>query len=885
MIGSKLDWHRRLRRRVLGAMVVALALASGGGAAFGQARVDAPPYLDPALTPQVRAADLVGRMSLEEKAAQMYDAAEAIPRLGVPAYGWWNEALHGVARAGHATVFPQAIGLAATWDQDLMLRVAQTISDEGRAKYNQSQRDGVHAKYAGLTFWSPNINIFRDPRWGRGQETYGEDPYLTGRMATQFVRGLQGDDPRYLKTVATLKHYAVHSGPEPGRHAEDIHPDKADLHETYLRAFRMVLQNTDVASVMCAYNAVDGVPACANDALLQTLLRGEFGFHGYVVSDCGAIGDFYYPQAHAWSAGKPEAAAAAVKAGTDLNCGDGQGSKFAALPEAVARGLIDEASINQAVERLFEARIRLGMFDDPSRVPWHSLAADTVASAPHLALAEEAARDSLVLLKNDGILPLKPGIRVAVIGPNADNPMTLIANYNGTPTHPVTALAGIRQRLGPQSVRYAVGAVIAGDRRTDYTLISPALLFHRSADGRVQSGLAADYYASAAASGEPAWRRIDPAIDFHWDGSPINQRRDGAFAVHWQGLLVPQVDGHYRLEASRGIQATLDGQDIHGDGQDLKAGQAYALDATLKVESDGWRNVSEPEAELRWVRERDDLIEAALAASADADVILYVGGIDARLEGEEMRVKIDGFEGGDRTSLDLPAPQQALLAALAKTGKPLVVVNFSGSAMALGAVARQADAVVQAFYPGEASGTAIASLLWGDFSPSGRLPVTFYASTDQLPPFADYSMRNRTYKYFQGKPLYPFGYGLSYTQFRYAALKLPAEQDPDQPMTVSVAVSNAGPRAGREVVQLYLAQATRDNPAVPLRSLVGFKVVDLAPGETRTVQLAVTPDSMHVFDADGKEVSPHGRSATLFAGGGQPGYADGVEATLHFTGT
>ena len=426
------------------------------------------PFQDPSLTPEARAADLVSRLTLEEKAAQMYDKATPVDRLGVRRFYWWNEALHGVARAGEATVFPQAIGMAATWDEDLMLTVATVISDEGRAKHHQFMRDNTFVQYGDLTFWSPNINIFRDPRWGRGQETYGEDPYLTGRMAVNFVTGLQGTDEHYIKTVATVKHYAVHSGPEPSRHSDDYIATDADLHETYLSAFKMAFDETDVASVMCAYNAVWGDPACGSERLMVDLLRGELGFDGYVVSDCGAIGDFYYDDAHDHVDTRAEAAALAVKTGTDLNCGDGEGNKFDALPEAVSLGLIEEETIDQAVERLFTARMKLGEFDDPADVAYTSIPFDVVASDEHIALSEEAARASLVLLKNDGILPLAEGTKVAVIGPNADNWMTLVANYYGIPTQPVTALDGIVAKVGAENVAYSVGSPIAGDVYTNY---------------------------------------------------------------------------------------------------------------------------------------------------------------------------------------------------------------------------------------------------------------------------------------------------------------------------------------------------------------------------------------------------------------------------------
>ena len=876
------------RHALLG--VSALALASTALAQDAAPQVSADdaaasaetlPYRDTLLSFEERAADLVSRMTLEEKAAQMYDKAPAIERLGVPEYNWWNEALHGVARAGHATVFPQAIGLAATWDEDLMLEVAETISDEGRAKYHHYVGEDVRAMYGGLTFWSPNINIFRDPRWGRGQETYGEDPFLTGRMAVNFVNGMQGDDDTYWKTVTTVKHYAVHSGPEPSRHRDDYTPTEADLHETYLPAFKMAFDETDVASVMCAYNAVDGAPACGSEKLMVELLRGELGFDGYVVSDCGAIGDFYYPEAHAYVETKAEAAAAAVKAGTDVNCGDGRGSKFAALPEAVEQGLIDEATIDQAVTRLFTARMKLGMFDDDADVPFTDIPYEEVASEENLALAEETARRSLVLLKNDGILPLEPGTKVAVIGPNADNPMTLIANYHGIPTAPVTALEGIREKAGEENVTYAAGSALAGDVLTTFKPIPASVLFHDE-DGERTPGLMASYYEATDRSGEPAKTEIVPNVDVYWERGPAADGLNDEFGAVWEGVLVPEESGEYRLRASRWSSLTLDGEEVGMEPIRLEAGQAYPITMSMGLDSGWTRDGLEKFANLDWARTDTDMRAEAMEAAQDADVILYFGGIDATLEGEEMPVEIDGFLGGDRTNLELPQAQTDLLEALAETGKPMVVTNFSGSAVNLSWADENAGAVVQAFYPGEKAGVAIADLLWGEFSPSGRLPVTFYRTVDDLPGFGDYTMRNRTYKYYEGEPLYPFGYGLSYTDFAYGKLRVPRRQDAGQDMKVSVDVTNTGEMAGREVVQLYLAHESRANESVPLRELVGFDVVMLEPGETQTVSFTLDPQSVGYFGEDGKLVTPSGTRATLTAGGGQPDTDGTVSRRVRF---
>jgi beta-glucosidase len=832
-----------------------------------------PPYLDTSLTPEARAADLVSRMTLEEKAAQMYDKAPGIERLGIQPFYWWNEALHGVARAGEATVFPQAIGMAATWDEDLMFRVADVISAEGRAKHHQFMRDDTIAQYTGLTFWSPNINIFRDPRWGRGQETYGEDPYLTGRMAVNFVNGLQGDDDEYLKTVATVKHYAVHSGPEPTRHSDNYVASDPDLYETYLPAFRMAIEEAGVASVMCAYNAVWGAPACGSERLMVDLLRGELGFDGYVVSDCGAIGDFYYDRAHDYVDTRAEAAALAAKMGTDLNCGDGEGNKFDALPEALEQGLIDEATIDRAVTRLFTARMRLGEFDAAADVTYTDIPFEIVASEPHVALSEEAARASLILLKNDGVLPLAEDTRVAVVGPNADNWVTLVANYYGIPTRPVTALEGVRDRAGYEEVAYAVGSPLAGDVYTNFSVIPADVFYHETGVGELEQGLEATYYSDVDRGGEVVKTQVDPNIDFYWKRSPADASLvSDYFSVHWQGVLVPQADGEYRIAGTRWTEVSLDGEPVDGKVFELEEGQRYAFEATLSLGEMWYRNTIEPESRVSWVDTAVDLGAGALAAVEDADVILFFGGIDANLEGEEMDVNIDGFLGGDRTHLELPAVQQALLEELHATGKPIVLVNFSGSAMALNWAEENAAAIVQAFYPGERAGAAIADLLWGEFSPSGRLPVTFYRSLDGIPAFDDYSMRNRTYKYYEGDPLYPFGHGLSYTTFEYSGLSAPGEYTAGEALAISATVSNTGEVAGREVVQVYLTREDRVHSSVPMVELVAFDVVELAPGESREVRFEIAPELVGYYDEGGELVFPDGGSFGVSVGGSQPGF-------------
>ncbi len=857
-----------------------------------------PPYMDASLSPEARAKDLVSRMTLEEKASQMYDKAAAIPRLGIHEYNWWNEALHGVARAGHATVFPQAIGMAATWDEDLMLDVATVISDEGRAKHHYYASEDVYAMYGGLTFWSPNINIFRDPRWGRGQETYGEDPFLTGRMAVNFISGIQGDDEKYLKAIATVKHYAVHSGPEPSRHRDDYHASDADLWETYLPAFKMAFDETDVGSVMCAYNAVWGAPACGSERLMVDLLRDELKFDGYVVSDCGAIGDFYYDEekhaageapyaAHDYVNTRAEAAALAVKMGTDLNCGDGEGNKMDALPDAVAQGLIDEATIDQSVERLYTALFRLGMYDDPADVHWAQTPHEIVASEPHINLSADAARQSLVLLKNDGILPLAADTKVAVIGPNADNWWTLVANYYGRPTQPVTALEGIKAKIGEENVTYAVGSTIAGDNYSDYKPVPASVLFHEDADGNLVSGVKAAYYDNKELEGAPTLEQVESNIDFYWDRTPSTGGLNDEFSATWEGVIVPETDGVYRFQPSRWTEVTINGETVgEMDNVEMQAGESYAVRMVLKFDS-GWpRDQLDKYAYLNWTDVSRDLEAEALAATEGADVILFFGGIDANLEGEEMGVELDGFLGGDRTHIKLPESQEKLLKKLHATGKPVVMVNFSGSAIALNWEDENLPAIVQAFYPGEQAGKAIAELLWGDFSPSGRLPVTFYKSVDDLPDFLDYSMANRTYKYFEGEPLYAFGHGLSYTDFTYGGLSVPDTHDASEPLTVSATVTNSGDMAGKEVVQAYIQHQDRAHEGVPRIELVAFDVVELAPGESAEIQFDLSPDRIGYYDTDGNPVTPEGSTAILSIGAGQPGFVsdeDALTAEVTFT--
>ncbi len=843
------------------------------------------PYQDPSLPLEQRVSDLVSRMTLEEKISQMQDIAPAIPRLGVPAYNWWNEALHGVARAGVATVFPQAIGLAATWDEPHIQRVADVISTEARAKYNDAIRRGSTARYFGLTFWSPNINIFRDPRWGRGQETFGEDPYLTARIGVAFVKGLQGDHAKYLKTVSTPKHYAVHSGPEVLRHTFNVPVSPRDYADTYTPAFRATIIEGQADSVMCAYNAVNGEPACASKLLYETL-RGKWGFQGYVVSDCWAITDIH--RGHGFVTTVERAAAAGTKAGTDLSCGP----EYGALKTAVKEGLISEAEIDRAVKRLFEARFRLGMFDPADAVPWSKLTLADNDTPAHRELARETARKSIVLLKNDkGVLPFKPGARtIAVAGPTADSLAVLLGNYAGTPSKYVTPLAGIRNRFGAANVIYAQGSPI-----TETTATPIPAKFFRTGGANSQPGLKAEFFNNRNLQGAPALTRIDADVNFSWDNAPPAPGIvPEDYSARWSGEVIAPADGDYIIggSANDGFRVFLDGKKIADDWSvhneravttsvRLQAGRAYA------IRMEYFQNRGAASARLVWTPPR--LFEEAVQAAKRADVVVAVVGITAQLEGEEMESNSPGFFGGDRVDLDLPRPQQQLLEALHATGKPLVVVLTSGSAVALNWAQEHAAAVIAAWYPGEEGGSALADVLAGDYNPAGRLPLTFYRGVAQLPSFRNYSMAGRTYRYFQGTPLYPFGYGLSYSTFAYGPARVSREQvSAGESVTVSVSVKNSSAAAGEEVVQLYVSHPGVEGAAI--RELQGFTRVRLAAGEEKAVTLALNDRQMSVVGEDGsRRVLPG--TVEVWVGSGQPVEipglvpARGSKAKFQVTGT
>jgi beta-glucosidase len=850
-------------------VILTLPLLAFFNIADAQQPVYAFPFRNPALSEEQRVSDLVSRMTLKEKADQLLYTAPAIPRLGIPSYNWWNEALHGVARAGYATVFPQSITIANSWDESLMYNVANAISDEARAKYHEFQRRGKTGIYQGLTFWSPNINIFRDPRWGRGHETYGEDPYLTGRMGYQFVRGMQGDDPKYLKTVATAKHFAVHSGPESMRHEFNAKVSDVDLHETYLPAFRTLIMDAGAYSVMGAYNMFRDFPCCANP-ILYGILRNDWGFKGYIVSDCWAISDFYMYTKFAKD--PAEAAAQAVKAGTDLECG----VDYKNLVTAIERGLLTEEDINVAAKRVFTARFRLGMFDPDEMVPYTNIPYFVNCSDYNNSLARQAACKSVVLLKNsENTLPLAKTVKtIAVIGPNADNFESLIGNYNGIPKDPVTILRGIKNKVTPETkVIYAEGSDLA-DGIHNLTIIPSRYL--QAPDGR--QGAYGEYYNNREMKGEPAFSRTDDKIDFYWENlSPMADLPDDDFGVKWTTYLVPPETGTYYLGAwgSSGYNIKVDDKEFlnfrdehhafHTEKAiDLKAGEKYKIEVL-------YRNYAgDADMKLLWSRPRTGLTEKAVLAAKEADVVVLVLGLSQRLEGEEMPIKIEGFSGGDRTNLNLPVVQERLLDAVAATGKPVIVVLTSGGALSVNKAQEKAAAVLLAGYGGQQGGNAVADVIFGDYNPAGRLPVTYYKSIDQIPAFENYDMAGKTYRYFTQEPLYPFGYGLSYTTFSYGNISIPASATAGEKVTVKVTVTNTGKAEGEEVVQLYLTDEKASTPR-PVRQLEGFSRINLKPGESKVIEFNLEPRQFSIINKKSKRVIEPGYF-TIAVGGKQPGF-------------
>src|SRR5437868_6343370 len=834
------------------------------------------PYMNPKLSPEERSADLVHRMTLEEKASQLVNQARAIPSLNVPAYDWWSEALHGVSVNG-TTEFPEPIGLAATFDVSRIHEMATTIATEGRIKHAQDERAGHSNIFEGLDFWAPNVNIVRDPRWGRGQETYGEDPFLSARMAVAFVTGMQGDDPHYYRVISTPKHFAVHSGPEPTRHFADVDVSKHDQEDTYLPAFRAAVVEGHAGSVMCAYNAINGEPACASQFLLQHILRGAWKFQGYVVSDCEAVRNIF--RDHHYRPTQAQASAISLLRGMDNECIDfttkvTDDHDYRQYIEAVQQGYLSESAVDTALIRLFTARIRLGMFDPPSMVLYSKIDDKELDSAAHRELARRMANESMVLLKNDGVLPLKSTKRIAVVGPLAEQTAVLLGNYNGTPTHTVSVLEGMKAEFPNATITYVPGTQFLSDRGNPV----PASLL-TTPDRK--PGLKAEYSSrpSREAKSTPITSRVESNIDLNESNVPQHATASPGLSVEWSGFLTPNATGDYLLgiKADGFARVSVDDKPVTRSAGNssslglvhLEKGQPVKLDVTYGHFGNG-----KIEAQLIWATVNNAPDPAAVTAARNADVVVAVVGITSRLEGEEMPVDQPGFLGGDRTSLDLPKPEEDLVQAVAATGKPLVVVLMNGSALGVNWEKAHANAIVEAWYSGEEGGAAIAETLSGKNNPAGRLPVTFYKDIHQLPHFEDYSMKGRTYRYFQGEPLWPFGYGLSYTTFNYSGLKLPETGiNAGDPLNASVTVTNTGKVAGDEVVQLYLKFP--DVAGAPIRALRGFQRIHVDPGANEKVEFHLNPRDLSMVTDSGYISVPQGKY-TVSIGGGQPGAGVGA---------
>ncbi len=851
--------------------IIAVALLAGWITSHAQDYKSYPMW-NYRLPVEQRVNDLIGRLTLEEKVAQMLNAAPAVPRLGIPAYNWWNEVLHGVARTPFkVTVFPQAIGMAATWDTNSLYRMADYSALEGRAIHNKAIEQGrTHERYLGLTYWTPNINIFRDPRWGRGQETYGEDPFLTAMLGKAFVRGLQGEDPKYLKAAACAKHFAVHSGPEPTRHSDNYNPSAYDLWDTYLPAFRELITKANVAGVMCAYNAVDTQPCCANDQLMNDILRKQWKFTGYVTSDCWAVDDFFrYHKTH------KDATASAVDAvihGTDVECGV---SVYKTLVDAVKNGLIKEDQLDISLKRLFTIRYRLGMFDPVSMVKYAQTPSSVLESAAHKAHALKMAQQSIVLLKNEhNTLPLSKKIKkIAVLGPNADNTISVLGNYNGTPSQIITALQGIKNKLGKD-------AEVVYEKAINFT--NDTLLIY--ADTRDQfsweghPGFCAEYFDNKELKGGPAGAQMEKTVDNSWQegeamtGGIIATNFSARYTSNFRAIQTGSIT--FEIEADDGYRFLINDKEIINAWQRNRWGaRTYQLemikDSVYKIVLEYWQGDGKANVRIRTGKLEKTDFTALSERIKDADAIVFAGGISPQLEGEEMPVNAPGFNGGDRTSILLPAVQTELLKALQATGKPVVFVMMTGSAIATPRESETIPAIINAWYGGQSAGDAIADVLFGDYNPAGRLPITFYKSDNDLPGFSDYSMKGRTYRYFKGEALYPFGFGLSYTSFNYSNLALPAVAKSGTIITVSVKVTNTGKTGGEEVVQLYISNQDQ-NIYSPLKSLKGFKRIMLKAGESRVLQFRLTAQDLSVVDDNGNLKQLKGKIA-VSVGGGQPG--------------
>ncbi|WP_201982762.1 glycoside hydrolase family 3 C-terminal domain-containing protein [Hymenobacter rubidus] len=832
------------------------------------------PFRNPDLDIDQRVNDLVGRLTLPEKISQMLNTSPPIDRLGVPGYNWWNEALHGVARTSmKTTVFPQAIGMAATFDKDALLTMATMTADEARAIHQEYERRGERGRYTGLTFWTPNINIFRDPRWGRGQETYGEDPYLTGQLGMALVKGFQGDDPKYYKITACAKHFAVHSGPEPSRHVFDAKISDYDLWDTYLPAFRDLIVDAKVASVMCAYNAYEGQPCCGSDKLMTEILYKKWKFVGYATSDCGGIHDFY--RTHKTDPDAPTAAATGVLHGTDLECANGKSFTYTSLQEAVKRGLLTEQQIDVSVKRLFKIRFQLGMFDPVERVKYAQIPMSVVESAPHQAHALKMAQESIVLLKNErNTLPLRKDLKkIAVFGPNADNDAVQLGNYNGFPTNNVTPLEGIRAKVGPGTeVTYTQGIDYASSTVYESFDINK----HLSYDGK--PGFQAQYFKGTNLEGQPIASVQEARLNRNIadpEQEIVPGVRSENVSARYLTTFTPDKTEEVALQINGddGYRLFVDDKlvvDKWTTQNSSNSQYAFKVEAGKKVnlKLEYFQNTGRSILKFGGARVLPLDQQRVLAQAKEADAIIFVGGISPRLEGEEMKVDIEGFNGGDRTSIALPKAQTDLLKLLHATGKPVVFVMMTGSAIGCTWEAANLPAIVNTWYGGQATGTALADVLFGDYNPSGRLPVTFYKSESQLPAFDNYDMAGRTYRYFKDTPLYPFGHGQSYSTFKYSNLKMPATTQTGQPVTVSVEIQNTGQRAGDEVAQLYVRHPDVKGRTA-LHALEGFQRVALKAGEKKTVQFTLTPRQLSQLNAQAQRAELPGK-VHVFAGGGQP---------------
>ncbi|WP_448698306.1 xylan 1,4-beta-xylosidase [Mucilaginibacter sp. AW1-3] len=806
------------------------------------------PYQDPHLPSEVRAKDLVSRLTLKEKVGLMKDVSDAIPRLGIKKFNWWSEALHGYANQGPVTVFPEPVGMAASFDDQLVYHVFDAVSDEARAKNNDYRKHGESTRFHDLSVWTPNVNIFRDPRWGRGQETYGEDPYLTSRMGIQVVRGLQGPaDAKYRKLLACAKHFAVHSGPESTRHQlniTDVEP--RDLWDTYLPAFKALVTEADVREVMCAYQRLDDEPCCGSNRLLGQILREDWGFKYLVVSDCGAITDFY--RSHKSSSDATHASAKAVLAGTDVEC---VGYAFDKIPDAVAHGLIKEKSINTSVIRLMTQRFELGEFDDDALVPWTKIPLSVVNSPAHQQLALEMARESMTLLQNNNnVLPLSKSIqKIAVVGPNAANTQMLWGNYNGTPLHTINILDGIRAKIGADRVVYDNACDLVEDKVTENAFAECSI------DGK--TGIRATYWNNRDLEG--------PAVITEQLTNPIALTTFGAhqfapgvnldaFSAKYETTFKPGFSGEivFKMEATGSAELFIDGKLISRTGSwranpnkvpfTVEAGKAYKIEMR-------YRQLNNWAASLlfNFGKEVPVTYDALLAKVKDVDIVIFAGGISPRLEGEEMPVELPGFKGGDRTDIELPSVQRNFIAALKKAGKKVVFVNCSGSAVALVPETENCEAILQAWYSGESGGQAIADVLFGDLNPAGHLPVTFYKNVQQLPDFNDYKMNGRTYRYMNSAPLFPFGFGLSYTTFNISDAKLSkAVITRNESVQMTVPIANTGNRDGVEVLQVYVRKLN-DTSGLN-KTLRAFKRLAIATGKTELASMAIPVKSFEFYD-------------------------------------